>query len=62
MSNGRNVFVYSTDISEEVVSYDLEGDFDEKVISSLVLTQKHLILFYKTGRIEWIKKYYPDMM
>jgi hypothetical protein len=54
--------VYSTDVEKEVISYDLEGDFDGQVIATFLLTPKHLILVYCNGRIEWINKYYPDLM
>ena len=29
ISDGTNVFTYSTDTQSEVISYDLEGDFDD---------------------------------
>ena len=56
------MFVYSTDTEQEIINYDLEGDFEDQVISSLVLTKKHLLIFYRDGKIEWINKYYPDLM
>lgn len=28
----------------------------------LVLTQRHVILFYLDGRIEWLNKYYEDLL
>jgi len=51
VSNGKHVFVYSTDVEKEVISYDLEGDFDGRVIANFIQTQKHLILVYCNGRI-----------
>lgn len=54
--------MYSTDTKEEIITYELEGDFEENVISSLILTRKHLLLFYRNGRIEWVNKFYPDAM
>jgi hypothetical protein len=62
ISNGKNVYVHSTDVNKEVISYDLEGDFDGQVITNFILTQKHVILVYAHGRMEWINKYYPDLM
>ena len=54
--------MHSTDVNKEVISYDLEGDFDGQVITNFILTQKHVILVYAHGRMEWINKYYPDLM
>lgn len=47
-----------------MLQYDIEVDCDEHgpVVSSVVLTLKHVILFYANGRIEWLLKYYPDLM
>lgn len=31
-------------------------------MTNLLLTKKHLIIFYRNGRVEWLNKYYPDLM
>lgn len=28
----------------------------------MLLTRKHVIVFYRIGRIEWMNKYYPEAM
>lgn len=58
------MYIYSTDTKTRVLSYDIEldCDMDEEIVSSLVLTKKHIIVFYRGGRIEWLNKYYSDAM
>jgi hypothetical protein len=31
-------------------------------IQSIQLTKKHIIVFYNTGRIEWLIKFYPELL
>lgn len=62
VSNGKHIFVYSTDTDKWVINYDLEGDFEGRVISNFILTQKHVVIVYCNGRMEWVNKYYPDLM
>jgi hypothetical protein len=65
VSNKRTLSIYSTDTKTTVASYDIEVDFDDedsRIVSNLILTKKHLITFYRNGRIEWLNKYYPDLM
>jgi hypothetical protein len=55
--------LYSTDTSAELLSYDLEVEIDEpQIVSNILLTLKHVILFLSNGRVEWLIKYYPDLM
>lgn len=65
ISNGQKIFLFSTDTEKEIISYDLEeeaGSNEVNVISNFLLTLKHLIVFYTNGKIEWLIKYYPDLM
>jgi hypothetical protein len=31
-------------------------------VANIVLTKKHVIVFYRMGRVEWMNKYYPEAM
>ena len=64
ISNKNEVYIYSTDTKNRILTYDIEIDHDDDgpVVANIVLTIKHVIIFYRIGRIEWLNKYYPESM
>ena len=58
------MYIYSTDIKAKILRCDIELDYDEDgpVVANILLTRKHAIVFYRTGRIEWLNKYYPESL
>lgn len=53
MSNKKEVYIYSTDTKTRVLSCDIELDYDDDgpVVANILLTRKHVIVFYRMGRI-----------
>ena len=54
--------IVSSENGKELASYDIEAEEEELYIKSLQLTQRHIIVFYNTGRIEWLIKFYPELL
>lgn len=62
LSSEHRLWVWSSETGKEIVSYDIEQEGPDDLVRSLVLTQKHIIVFYSNGRAEWLIKYYPELL
>lgn len=53
ISNRKEVYIYSTDTKARLLSCDIEIDHDDDgpVVANILLTRKHAIVFYRTGRV-----------
>ena len=65
ISNKKEIYIYSTDTKNILLRFDIEVDYDDHegpIVANILLTRKHIIIFYRMGRIEWLNKYYPEAM
>ena len=56
------MWLWSSESGKEIASYDIEQDGPDNLVRSLILTQKHVIVFFSNGRAEWLIKYYPELL
>ena len=62
VSSQNKLWVWSSESGKEIVGYDIEQEGPDNLVRSLILTQKHIIVFYSNGRTEWLIKYYPELL
>lgn len=59
------MYIYSTDTKSKVVSCNIDAGYYDKVedvVVNMLLTRKHLIVFFRMGRIEWLNRYIPESL
>ena len=56
------MWIWSTETGKELASYDIGIEGQGQLVRSLLLTQKHILVFYSTGRVEWLIQFYPELL
>lgn len=60
ISSHGKIWVCSVDNGKEIISYSPNQSYGQ--INTILLTQKHLLIFYQKGRIELLIKFYPELL
>ena len=56
------MWIWSTETGKELASYDIGIEGQGQLVRSLLLTQKHILVFYSTDRVDWLIKFYPELL